>query len=437
MQVSLDTTGTLERRLRVEVPEDRIATEVQSRLKDLSRRTRIDGFRPGKVPFKVVEKRFGTQVRQEVIGDVLRSTFRDAVVQEKLRPAGEPTIDPLVAEPGQGLAYTATFEVYPEVTVGPVAALEIERPVCEISDADLDAMTETLRQQRRTWEEVDRPAAEGDQVNVDFTGYVDGEPFEGGQATRFDVELGHANLIPGFESGLVGARAGEERELNLTFPENYGHTGLAGKPAVFKVQVNKVSEARPPAVDEAFFKLFDITEGGLERFRAELRENLERERDQLLRTRVKDRVMDALLAANTVEVPKALVESESRRLFEELKQTIAMRGADPAQIDGLDLSRFADQATKRVKLGLILSELIQANGLKLDPAKVRGIVEGLAQSYREPAAVVKWYYEDRRRLADVEAAALEEEVVSWVLERAAVLDVSTTFDALRNPGQTA
>lgn len=434
MQVSVENTGTLQRRMTVEVPEEQISSEVQARLQNLSRTARLDGFRPGKVPMKLVQKRFGDRVRAEVLGEVLRKSFFDAVVQEKLRPAGEPSFQPQDTE--AGLSYTATFEVYPEIELAPLEQLKVVRSHCEISDADVDAMIETLRRQQRDWVEVDRPAAEGDQVEISYTGTMDGKPFEGGATNGFRLELGSGRFIEGFESGLLESTAGSELTLDLRFPDDYGNEEMAGKPVTFQVQVHKVLEGRLPELDEAFFSRFGVTEGGEDAFRAEVRRNIERERDQAQRNRTKASVLEALLAANPVALPDGLVRQEAQRLAQEMRQNLRARGISNEHVAELNADMFDDQARRRVALGLIMAEVIRANKLKVDPAKLREGVESIAASYEDPAAVVKWYYEDRNRLGELETALLEDEVVAWVVDKAQVEVAEVTFDDLMKPVQT-
>ncbi len=436
MQVSVENTGSLERRMTVEVPEERISTEVSNRLKSISRTTKVDGFRPGKVPMKLVEKRFGERVRQEVLGEVIRTSFYEAVTGEKLRPAGDPHIEPIEKEEGEGFAYNATFEVYPEVTPAPVDQLTIEKPVCEIVDEDVDKMIENLRTQRRSWSEVERAAQMGDQVTLDFAGKIDDEIFEGGEAKNYPVELGKSTLIEGFEDGLIGATAGSELILDLEFPEQYHSEELAAKPVKFEIKVQKVEEPVLPELDEAFFKEFGVEDAGLEAFRAEVLKNMTRERDNALKNAEKQSVMDALFAANEIEIPRALIAGESARMLEEMKQNMSMQGVDTSQFNDIDPSMFASQATRRVSLGLIIGEIIMKNGIKVEQDKVRAAIQTVAETYDNPESVVKWYYEDRQRLQNVESSILEEEVVSWVMQQASVVDVNRKFDELMNPRQT-
>lgn len=437
MQVSVNSTGTLERQVSVEVPEDRISGKVAEKIVHLARTTRVDGFRPGKVPRKVIERRYGAQVRQEVIGEVLQMSFQEALQQESLRPAGEPTIDPLEAEPGAGLRYTATFEVYPEVSLAAAESLAVEKPVCEIATADVDAMVEKLREQRKQWQPVERAAAQGDRLTVDFTGYMDGEAFEGGAAEDFSIEIGAGQLIEGFEDGLVGKAAGDAVTLELSFPEDYGREEMAGKPVRFEVTVKDVNETVLPPLDEAFFESFGVTEGGLEALRTEVRGNMEREKEQALRARLRDNLMTALAEAVTLDLPKALIASESQRMAGEMRQRLGMQGIPEEHLGSIAADHFTEQAERRVKLGLIIAEIIQTNGLSADPAAVRERIEALAAGYEDPAAVMNWYFEDRRRLGEIESAVLEDAACDWLLEKATVTERNVSFDGLMNSGQTA
>ncbi|RKZ33978.1 MAG: trigger factor, partial [Gammaproteobacteria bacterium] len=316
MQVKVETTDGLERRMRVEIPEERVESQVGDRLKSMMQSAKLPGFRPGKVPLKVVEQRFGRQVRDEVVGELVQSSFYDAIVKEKLRPAGGPTIDPLESKRGEGVSYTAVFEIYPEVALGSVEELSITRPLCEVGDAEIDDMLETLRKQRKTWKEVDRAAADGDQVVLDYEGIIDGEAFDGGTATESHVELGAGRMLKALEDGLVGKKAGDEAALEMAFPEDYHAKHVAGKPVTFKVKIHRVEEAVLPEVDEDFAKGFGVSEGGVDAFRKEVRANMERELEDTLRARTKQGVMDALIEANPVEVPSALVEDEKMRIAE-------------------------------------------------------------------------------------------------------------------------
>jgi trigger factor len=437
MQVSVEQSGDLERKMTVEVPEERIAGPVKERLRELGKTVKVDGFRPGKVPFSVVERRYGARVREEIMGEVLRASFSEAMAQEELRPVGEPAIEPGVIETGRGMNYTATFEVFPTVTINPIEDLVVERPMCEIGDADLDKMIETLREQHKSWEDVERAAADGDQVTIDFEGKIDGDVFEGGVAADFEVVLGAGNMIDGFEEGLLNENAGNETKLDLKFPDNYQNEALAGNAVIFDIKIKKVGKPMLPELDDEFFGTFGVESGGIETFRREMRENMERERDRALERRFNKGVLDSMSDANELALPQALIASETQRMQQQALQSMMQRGGNPADFDPSGfMGMFAEPAKKRVKLGLLMAEMIKDAGITADAAKVRGRVESMSSSYEDSAAVVKWYYEDPQRLQEIEAMCLEEEAVTWITDRAQVNDAPISFDDLMNPGQT-
>lgn len=436
MQVSVENTGKLERAMRVQVPEDRIATEVKNRLAKLSRTTKVAGFRPGKVPLKVIEQRYGKQVRQEVIGEVVQSSFYEAVAQEKLQPAGRPNIDPLEAEQGQGLSYTARFEVFPEIQMQPVQELEIEKTVCEIGAEDIDRMVEVLRKQKAELQEVPRESRTGDTVIIDFSGTLDGEPFAGGSGSDFKLELGSGRFIKGFEEGLSGKTAGEEVILDLTFPEDYQDERLAGKPVQFSVQIKQVMEPVAPELNEEFFAQYGVKEGGEPAFREELRKHMEREKDSAIRSRRREAVLQALVKANDIDVPKSLIHEESHRLLHQFQSQLKAYGiADDKQVPH-DTAMFEEQAARRVATQLIVAEIIRSQDFKADPDKVRKEIEKRADNYEDSAAVLNWYYAEKQRMAEIEAVVLEDQVINWVTDNAAVKEVKVPFDELVNKGQT-
>lgn len=429
MQVSLERTEGLERTLKVEIPAARIDEAIEQRLSRLQKTARLDGFRPGKVPYRVVRDRFAGQVRQEVMGELVQTTLQEALAQEELYPAGTPEVNAAEEQPEQGgMAYTATFEVYPEIEPAPVEDLEIERPVAEVTEADIDHMLETLRAQRREFEDVERAAQRGDQVVIDFVGRVDGEPFEGGSGEDTPVELGTGRLIEGMEEQLEGLRPGETRTVEVTFPENYNVEALAGRPAQFEVTAKAVRAGQLPAVDEEFARALGVDSGSVDELRAQLRENMERELRQALRSQVKQRVMDALIERNQVEVPDALVRDEVGRLREQMQQRLG------GQVDAEQLGDelFADEARRRVRLGLILSALVRSEEIHADDERVRRQVEELAAGYEDPQQVVRYYYENPQMLHGVQAMVVEDQVVDWVLDRARVSERQTTFDEIMN-----
>ncbi|MGE0483275.1 MAG: trigger factor [Gammaproteobacteria bacterium] len=436
MQTSLEKPSTLERRLTVEIPEQRIAGEVQTRLDELRKNVRLDGFRQGKAPAAVIKQRFGKKVREEIVGELLQRSFGEALDKESLRPAGQPVIDPVASAPGTGLTYTATFEVFPEIELTAVERIQVKRSVCEIGDGDVDVMVEKLREQNREWLAVERPAQDGDRLTITFEGTIEGEPFKGGSGDDFDIELGSGMMIDGFEDGLRGRTAGDSVELDLAFPDDYRNTDLAGKPVRFAITVKKIAEPVLPTIDADFMEKFGVRGGDLEAFRAEVRANMAKERDRTLRQRFNNEVMEKLASANEFEVPSTLVKSESDRLRQQVARDLIMRGINPADAAEEFDTRVAEQARTRVKLGLLMAEIIKGASLRADPAKVRQMIEEMAGSYEDPAAVVKWYYDNPQQLQQVEGICLEDEVVNWVAERAQVIEETTTFDALMNPVQT-
>ena len=432
MQVSVETTSGLERRMTVGIPAERIENEVNKRLQQTAGRARIDGFRPGKVPMSVIRKRFGASARQEVIGEVIQSSFYEAVIQEKLNPAGAPSVEPKELDEGKDFEYIATFEVYPQVALADFADISVERIDAEVTDADLENMLEILRKQHTSYEVVERAAENDDQLTVDFTGRIDGEAFQGGTASNSKLVLGSGRMIPGFEEGLVGAKAGETRTVNVTFPEDYQNLDLAGKAAEFEIIVHDVAAAQLPELNDEFFARFGVEEGGLEGFRSEVRKNMERELRQAIKGKTKTQVMDGLLKSNEVEVPKALISNEIDRLRQQAVQQFGGASIDPSQ---LPAELFEEQAKRRVSLGLIVAEIVKQNDIKPDSDRVRAMVEELASAYQEPEQVVSWYMQNEQQLAEIESVVLEEQVVDTVLQKAKVTDKAVTYEEAVKPAQ--
>jgi len=435
MQISVEAKEGLERQLTVQVPAERIDETVATRLKSLMKTARLDGFRPGKVPLKVVQKRFGEQVRQEVMGDMIQSTFQEALVQEKIRPAGMPQIQPNadVAE-GAGLAYVATFEVYPEFEISGTESISVEKPQVEVADADLGKMIDNLRKQRLEWNDVERASADGDRLTIDFTGFIDGEKFEGGGAENTPLILGSNSMIEGFEAQLIGSSAGDEKSIEVTFPETYQAEHLAGKVATFEIKVHKVEASSLPELSEDFVKEMGIESGDIEELRDGARDNMIREMQQAVKKKVKQQVMDGLLAQNPIDVPKALVQEEIEALR---KQMVQQMSEYAPGTDGSTFSddMFRDEGTRRVKLGLIIADVVSQAKLKPDTEKVRQMVESIAAPYEDPQQVVDYYYGNKEMLNNVEAVVLEEAVVDWVMDQAQVSDKAMSFDEIMNPAQ--
>lgn len=431
MQVSVESTSALERRMTVGVPAERIETEVAKRLQQTARRVKVPGFRPGKVPMSVIRQRYEASARQEAFGDLIQETFYEAIVQEKLNPAGAPSVEPKAYEKGKDLEYVATFEVFPEFEVKGLEDIQVERLQSEVADSDLDNMLEILRKQNTRYEEADREAANDDQVTIDFVGKIDGEAFQGGSANGTQLVLGSGRMIPGFEEGLVGAKASEERVLNLTFPEDYQNLDLAGKTAEFTVKVTKVSAPQLPEMNEEFFAQFGVQESTLEGFRAEVRKNMDRELRQAIKNKVKNQVMDGLIAANPIEVPAALINSEVDRLR---VQAVQQFGGN-IKPDQLPAELFTEQAKRRVVLGLIIAEMVKQFELKPDDERVRALIEEMASAYQEPEQVVAWYYQNEQQLNEVRSVVLEEQVVDTVLEKAKVTDKQVSYEDAVKPAE--
>jgi trigger factor len=438
MQVSIETTSGLERRLTVGVPAERVDTEVDTRLKKAAKNVRLPGFRPGKVPMKVMKQRFGEGVRQEVLGEVLSQSFQEAVVQENLRPAGQPSIEPKSMEAGKDLEYVATFEVFPEVETVEMKDFDVERAVAEVGDEDIDNIIEVFRKQQGGWETVERAAAEGDKVNIDYAGTKDGEAFEGGSAEGSDLELGSGRMIPGFEDGIVGMKAGDEKTLELTFPEEYHSEDLKGAAVEFKVTLNAVEEMVPAPLDENLFSQYGVEEGGEEQFRKEVGENMARELKNAVEAKVKQQVMDAVLEAHAaVEIPQALVSQEVDVLRNQMFQQFGGAGGQDMDLKSLlPDDMFTENAEKRVKLGLVLSELISKFELKADGDKVRETIEEMASTYQEPEEVINYYYSNQEQLASIESKVLEDQVVEKLLESAKITEKECSYQqAIAPAGQ--
>ncbi|MEE1920631.1 trigger factor [Pseudomonas sp. 148P] len=431
MQVSVENTSALERRMTIAVPAERVETEVNKRLQQTARRAKVPGFRPGKVPMSVIRQRYEDAARQEAFGDLVQASFYEAVVEQKLNPAGAPAVEPKSFEKGKDLEFVAIFEVFPEFTVAGFDSIAVERLSADVSDADLDNMLEVLRKQNTRFEAAERAAQNEDQLNIDFVGKIDGEAFAGGSAKGTQLVLGSGRMIPGFEEGLVGAKAGEERVLTLNFPEDYQNLDLAGKAAEFTVTVNSVSEPKLPELNEEFFAQFGIKETGLDGFRTEVRKNMERELRQAIKTKVKNQVMDGLLAANPIEVPKALLENEVNRLRVQAVQQFG-GNIKPEQ---LPAELFEEQAKRRVVLGLIVAEVVKQNELKPDEDRVRELIQEMASAYQEPEQVVAWYYKNDQQMNEVRSVVLEEQVVDTVLQKATVTDKSVSYEEAVKPAQ--
>ena len=427
MQVSVETTGNIERKLSIVIPADRVDGEVDTRLKSMRGRVKIDGFRPGKVPMSVVSQQYGDSVYQEVVGELFQSTFYEAAEQEKLRVAGMPKIEATVLEAGKDLEYSATFDVYPEFEIGDISKMEVKEPKVKLVAADVNEMIETLRKQQQEWKEVKRAAKKGDLLVIDFNGKVDGEEFEGGASQDFSVELGAGRMLADFEAALTGMKAGSEKDADIVFPDDYPEEKLKGKTAQFALSVKTVSEPDLPELNEEFIKKFGVEDGTEKSFKAEIKSNMQREADQRVKSRIKQSVMEGLHELHEIDLPSSLIDEEIKQVRSEMQQN--SQGAD---ISSLPDDMFKDQASRRVKLGLIVGEIITKNKLEKDQAKVDDMLNSLAESYEDPQALIEYYRSDQQAMQTIEAAVMEEMIVDWVLEKAKVSEEVVKFTELMN-----
>jgi trigger factor len=434
MQVSLSATGGLERRLEVAVPATEVSSEVEQRLKQISRTARLKGFRPGKAPYSVVRKQFGDQVHTEVVSDLMRSSFAQALSQEKLTPAANPRIEPLAPiSPGSDLKYAAVFEVMPEVKVAAVESIAIERPSATVTEADIDAMLESMRKQRPVFTAVERPAHDTDRVIIDHQGRIDGKPFEGSDGTEINVIIGSKQSMPELEEGLKGATAGENRTVTVPFSAEHPNKAVAGQTAELQVTVKRVEEQSLPAVDEEFGRAYGVEEGGVEALRAEVRKSMERELTDVIRNRVRGQVLDALYRQNPVDVPRALLEEQVQQLQIDTARRMGVR--DASQIPARE--PFEEPARRRVALGLLMSQIVQTEQIKLDRERVQTRLGDLVAQYPEPQQdeMRRAYQQNQDAMRQIESAALEDQVVDWVLGRANITDKPMTFKEITGFGQ--
>ena len=430
MQVSVETTQGLERRLTITVPAATVSKEIENRLRGLAKTQRIDGFRPGKVPAKVIKKRFGAAVAEEVAGEIMQRNFYEAIVAEKLNLAGAPTLEPAQVKEGEDFSFTATLEVYPEFEVAGVEAIEIEKSVSSVTDADVDGMIETLRKQHAEWVTADRAAEANDQVKVNFNGSIDGEEFEGGKAEDFTLAMGQGRMIPGFEEGIVGKSAGEEFTVEVTFPEEYHAENLKGKTASFAITLNAVETQELPEINAEFVGKFGVEDGTLESLKAEISKNMSRELEQAIKADTKTKVLDALVESNDIDVPAALVKQEIVTLREQAMQRFGQMA--PQNAPELPDELFTEQASRRVKIGLVLGEFIKANEITADDARVQDMSASMASAYEDPAEVIAHYKDNEQALANVRNVAVEDQAIDLVLEKANVTEKEVAFEELMN-----
>jgi len=428
MQVSVESISKLERRMQVAVPAERVSKEIAARLKNLSRTARLNGFRPGKAPLTVIRRQFGAQVHREVIGELLQSSFAEAVTEKKLSPAGNPRIEPQSMDEGQDLKYVATFEVFPEVALQPLDSLELERVTAEVTESDIDAMILRLRKQQMKFSPVPRAAATGDKVSIDFSGAIDGVEFAGGKGENIAIVVGEGRMLPELEQGLIGAAAGEHRDVEVNFPADYRATELAGKKAIFATDIKTVEEPTLPELDEEFCKSFGVAEGGVARLREDVAANMRRELEQNLRNRNKTTVMEKLYQANPIDVPNALIESQIRDMqIETMRRTGAKDVSQAPPREPL-----VEPARRRVALGLLFNDVIRRENVILDPKRANARLDEMVGAYGDAAALKRAYQQNADAMRQVESLALEDQVVDWVLAHAKVRETVSSFKELMN-----
>ncbi|GIA73791.1 TPA: trigger factor [Vibrio cholerae] len=430
MQVTVETLEGLQRRLNITVPAANIEDAVAAELRNIAKNRRFDGFRKGKVPMKMVAKMYGKAVRQDVLGEVMQRHFIEAIVKEKINPAGAPTFAPVEIGEGKDLVFTAIFEVYPEVELKGLENIAVEKPAAEVTDADVAEMLETLRKQQATWKEVDEAAENGKRVSIDFVGSIDGVEFEGGKAENFPLEMGAGRMIPGFEDGIVGKTKGMEFVIDVTFPEDYHAENLKGKAAKFAIKVNKVEARELPELNDEFVARFGVAEGGVDALKAEVRKNMERELKQAIKARIKEQAIEGLVKENEIQVPSALIDQEINVLRQQAAQRFGGNVEAAAQ---LPRELFEEQAKRRVVVGLLLGEVIRTHELKADEEKVKALITEMATAYEEPSEVVSYYEQNQQLMNNMRNVALEEQAVDAIIAKAKVTEKAISFSELMNP----
>ena len=429
MQVSVETTQGLSRRLSITIKADEIKKAINKELIDTAKKVRIDGFRKGKVPLKLVEQRYGASILQEALSDLMQKNFVDAIIKEKLNPAGAPSYTPTQYKDGEDYTYTVEFEVYPEIEVKNLDKIEVEKPVATVEDADVETMIETLRKQQGTWKATEQAAAEQHRVTLDFIGKVDGEEFEGGKANDFVLVLGQGRMIPGFEDAIIGHKEGDEFEINVTFPEDYHAENLKGKAAVFAATLKKVEELELPELTSDVIKRFGIADGTVESLRNEVRKNMTRELNATIRNKIKTQVIDGLVKNNEIDVPNAMVDREIDVLRQ---QALSRFGGNVKQPMELPKELFEAEAKRRVSIGLLFGEIIESNKLKADDSRVQSLIDEIATAYEDPKEVIEYYRQDKKAMDNIRAVALEDQVVDLLLASAKVTDKNCSFSELMN-----
>jgi len=432
MQVSVEKTSELSRKMTVSLPEEMLQEKMDARFKSLAREVKVDGFRPGKVPVRVVKKMYGDRVKGEITGDLIQTTYFQALQEQELNPAGQPHIHP--NEEAKGFEYIAEFEVYPEISLDVLPGIEIKRPVATVEQADQDVMVAKLREQKKSWKTVERASEKGDRVTIHFSGVCEGENFTDGKVEDYPVEIGSEKMIPGFEDELIGLEAVANKTFEVVFPEGYGNEKLAGKPTEFEVELTKVEASELPEIDEEFIKAYGIEDGTMESFNSDVKSNMERELAQGLKGKLKNAVMDALYEKVEVTLPNALIDEEIKNVMKPYQANAKKQGMN---IEDLDLPKdmFEGQAKRRVALGLILGEIMRHNEIKVDDARIRSTIEEMANSYERPEDVIDWYFGDESRLNEVKQMVLEDQAVEWIVDQAQVSDETVSFEDLMEKQQ--
>lgn len=435
MQVSVEAISNLERQLKVSLPTDRIDNEINQRINELKGQVKMPGFRPGKVPLEMIKSRYGSSIRGEVVDKLIRESLHDAFNEQNLQPAGAPNLIDIQAEPGKPLEYTAVFEIYPEISLADLAKFTIDKPISAVTEIDVDEMLSKLQKQHAELITVERAAQQGDTVVIDFVGTMDGKEFEGGKAENMPVEIGSKSLIDGFEEGLIGKKTGDEVSLDLKFPEKYHKSDYADKPVQFKVTVREVKEQKLPELNDDFAQLFNMAEGGLNALRDEIKQNMQRELNFAQRQNIKNQVFEKLIEANEIDLPKSLVEAEAKRMQQDLANELKRR-TKSNKLPELPLDNFLEQASKRVKLGLLLAEAIKIHEIKADAQRVREHIEQISASYEQPELMVNWYYSQPEQLQAVEAVVIEDQAIDKLLEQFETKEVSMGYNEVINSVST-
>ncbi len=427
MQVSVEKTSEIGRKMTVNIPQEMFSKKMEDRFQSLAKQVKVDGFRPGKVPMQVIKKRYSERVKGEVTGDLIQSSYFDALKQNELMPVGQPNIRDIVTE--GDLAYVAEFEVAPEISLDQINELKVTRPVATVEANDYDEMLEKLRQQRKTWNEVERSSIDGDKITLHFSGVCNDENFTDGKVENYAVEIGSKSMIPGFENELIGLQAGESKTFDIVFPEKYGNEKLAGQNARFEIEVAKVEESALPEIDEEFIKAYGVEDGTRDSFDEQLKTHMDKELQRALKSKLKDSVVSGLVELFTFDVPKVLIDEQVEVLKKNYLERLNQQSINIESID-LPASHFEDSARSQVKLALIIGEVIRKNEIQLDPERVKELVTQIASSYENPQEVVSWYLSDQERLNDIKQLVLENQAIDWIVAHADVSDETSSFQAI-------